>query len=800
MGLFSLCKRKWVLQRTAPQSRGRVRNYIPSLECLEDRRLLYAMLGGTTVNVLHPAIQIPGGDADVHFSSTPSGIVTLNPDSEHIPACTGSDCATLRSAFPVSVTAGTVTHETDVNLTNVEDGSVWAFVAVCPAPGPNHPCTASDLGLPPPQPTGPRFVSNGPAVLDFGLVDEGPIQPTMSFQFTNAGTSTLNVTPRVEVSTGSIPFAGITGGLTNGVNRTNPNETHSVSVIFDTRAGDAQATLILDTNDPSAGVHGSVRIPVRGRVNPKPVLTVDQTAVDFGGVPVTQSKTLHVTASNEGHGVLQIQQVGIINSSSNPSPFAAVVHSNPTLPLSLPFGKTASIDVTFQPGQLGEYTAALQLVTNAGTKTVSLRGTGSLRSGRPVSGGFLRDGDSIRYRLDTDANANQQYNVSLVPSDKNLVPFLQVYNSAGVLLLGIDGTSNWLTGLFEIHTQLMAVPNSTFFLVAGARRGTPFGGASFKLSVSRSPVASSGSYSLAVNDWLRTDRSTGVLKFASDPDGLDMSAELISGPTNGSLDAGFNSDGSFWYSPRHFFVGTDQLTYRVRDANGQSSIATIQFNVTPLAPSAENLTYRVLGGQARAANVLTGNSDPQGLPLQAVLISPSGSPVALPLHQPLRLTHGSLTSFDATGNFVYTPDAGYRGTDSFRYAVVDSRFPFTATGTPTATVFLVIGQPPVANDVVYYATPNQTLTVSAASGLVGSPTDNPQTTTHLVGSAPQGLTLHDDGSFVYRPPTGRRRFQVTFSYYLTNPDGTSNTATVTIQVGDDPDNPDPPPPPGRRPQ
>jgi hypothetical protein len=136
--------------------------------------MLTAIIGGTTGNILHPAIEVPGGDIDVHFASDPPGIVTLNPDFVHIPACIGNDCVRLQPAFLVSVTAAVVAQDTWVNLTNVEDGSVWAVLDVQPPPPP-----------PMPRPSGPHFVANGPAVLDFGLVDEGQT-PHLSFQFTAA--------------------------------------------------------------------------------------------------------------------------------------------------------------------------------------------------------------------------------------------------------------------------------------------------------------------------------------------------------------------------------------------------------------------------------------------------------------------------------------------------------------------------------------------------------------------------------------------------------------------------------------
>ena len=50
---------------------------------------------------------------------------------------------------------------------------------------------------------------------------------------------------------------------------------------------------------------------------------------------------------------------------------------------------------------------------------------------------------------------------------------------------------------------------------------------------------------------------------------------------------------------------------------------------------------------------------------------------------------------------------------------------------------------------------------------------------HLSGPAPRGLTLNDDGSFTF---VAAGVGDWTFSYYITNADGTSGIATVTITV------------------
>jgi hypothetical protein len=86
----------------------------------------------------------------------------------------------------------------------------------------------------------------------------------------------------------------------------------------------------------------------------------------------------------------------------------------------------------------------------------------------------------------------------------------------------------------------------------------------------------------------------------------------------------------------------------------------------------------------------------------------------------------------------------------------------------------------VAFNLTYFASSGGTLTVNAASGLVGS-NQYTNATAHLVHRI-AGLTLNADGSFVFHAPRGFRNGHITFQYYLTGPDGTSNTAWVTIYI------------------
>src|SRR5262249_24712767 len=88
------------------------------------------------------------------------------------------------------------------------------------------------------------------------------------------------------------------------------------------------------------------------------------------------------------------------------------------------------------------------------------------------------------------------------------------------------------------------------------------------------PVAVNDQY-LAGNDGAAIQVSTakGVLANDTDAEIYPRTAELVSGPTHGSLT--LNADGSFSYTPRVGYVGSDSFTYQARDYNQASNTATV---------------------------------------------------------------------------------------------------------------------------------------------------------------------------------------------------------------------------------
>jgi adhesin/invasin len=91
------------------------------------------------------------------------------------------------------------------------------------------------------------------------------------------------------------------------------------------------------------------------------------------------------------------------------------------------------------------------------------------------------------------------------------------------------------------------------------------------------PIAQNDNYATTAGVALTVNAADGVLANDSDPDGDSMTASLVSGPANGTLD--FNSDGSFVYTSSPTFFGSVTFTYQV-SAGGVTDTATVTIIVT----------------------------------------------------------------------------------------------------------------------------------------------------------------------------------------------------------------------------
>lgn len=141
--------------------------------------------------------------------------------------------------------------------------------------------------------------------------------------------------------------------------------------------------------------------------------------------------------------------------------------------------------------------------------------------------------------------------------------------------------------------------------------------------------------------------------------------------------------------------------------------------------------------------------------------------------------HGTV-DFDVNGTFIYTPDTGFVGTDSFTYDASDGDYSATAT----VTINVVGNVAPQSMADAYTVTLGEVLTVTPAQGVLANDSDSDEDTLTavLVGQPTNGqLVLNANGSFTYDPDDGFVGSD-SFTYRANDGVSESNLSTVTLQV------------------
>jgi Ca2+-binding RTX toxin-like protein len=106
-----------------------------------------------------------------------------------------------------------------------------------------------------------------------------------------------------------------------------------------------------------------------------------------------------------------------------------------------------------------------------------------------------------------------------------------------------------------------------------------------------------GPYRTEQDRQLAVGPDRGVLANDSDPGDDRLAARLVRGPANGTLR--LNPDGSFTYTPRTGFAGTDTFTYEARDDDGATDRATVRIEVRRAASSTPRPPACTIRGTSR---------------------------------------------------------------------------------------------------------------------------------------------------------------------------------------------------------
>ncbi|MFK7769057.1 MAG: Ig-like domain-containing protein [Mariniblastus sp.] len=196
----------------------------------------------------------------------------------------------------------------------------------------------------------------------------------------------------------------------------------------------------------------------------------------------------------------------------------------------------------------------------------------------------------------------------------------------------------------------------------------------FDPSGNTTPVAANDEFSTTLN----TAVSGNVLTNDSDQDpGDTISVVSNTNPANGTVTVG--TDGSFTYTPTTGYVGSDSFNYTIADGSNATATGTVNItieqvivNTDPVAVDDVNTTAFETAVTGR---VLTNDSDVDAGDILTVI---SNTPPS----------NGDLF-INATGFYVYTPNTGFSGTDSFTYTISDGN-----NGTATATVTITVEDAP----------------------------------------------------------------------------------------------------------
>ncbi|MBM1106429.1 tandem-95 repeat protein [Aurantibacter crassamenti] len=259
----------------------------------------------------------------------------------------------------------------------------------------------------------------------------------------------------------------------------------------------------------------------------------------------------------------------------------------------------------------------------------------------------------------------------------------------------------------------------------------------------------------AVDDSFSTDEDTVLSEDVSTSD-THTTATTYALNTNASNGAVIMaSDGTFTYTPDADFNGTDSFTYDVTDINADTETATVTITVNPIADAVDD-TFSTDEDTVLNEDVSTSDTHTNATTYALNTDATNGTVVMA-----------------SDGTFTYTPDADFNGTDSFTYDVTDIN-----ALTETATVTITVN--PIADAVDDSFTVDEDTVLS--EDVSTSDTHTTATTYALNADATNGtVVMAADGTFTYTPDADFNGTD-SFTYDVTDINGATETATVTITV------------------
>jgi PKD repeat protein len=254
----------------------------------------------------------------------------------------------------------------------------------------------------------------------------------------------------------------------------------------------------------------------------------------------------------------------------------------------------------------------------------------------------------------------------------------------------------------------------------------------------------------------KRDTPVAVTLQASDPEGDPLTYAVVDDPAHGTVSL---AGDLATYAPADGYVGPDSFTYKAKDADGESNLATVTITVVPGNTPPTAADQSVATPEDTPVAITLAGSDVDGDNLTYTIVTP-------PLHGVLSGSGASPT---------YTPAAEYNGPDAFTFKANDGTAD-SNVATVSITVTPVNDAPTAADQSV--TTPEDT---PVAITLAGSDIDG-DSLTHTVVTPPQHGTLSGSGASLTYTPAAEYSGPDAFTFRANDGTADSNVATVSITV------------------
>lgn len=337
-------------------------------------------------------------------------------------------------------------------------------------------------------------------------------------------------------------------------------------------------------------------------------------------------------------------------------------------------------------------------------------------------------------------------------------------NGDPLTITGVTSPASGTAAIQSGGTQILYTPNAGFvgndsfyYVISDGNGGEDSGLVSVTVVANQIPVAVDDSISFTGASHTFDPRTNDT-----DGDSDPLTITAVSTPTSGT--AAIQSSGTqILYTPNGGFTGNDAFTYTISDGNGGSDTATVSVTVVPnQVPDAVDDSISVSGGSHTfdpRTNDTDGDSDP--LTITAVSTPTSGTAV-----------------IQSSGTeILYTPNGGFSGNDSFTYTISDGN-----GGSDTATVSATVTAnqvPDAVDDSISFMGASHTFDprVNDTDG-----DSDPLTITAVSTPTSGTASIQSSGTQILYTPNGGFTGNDSFTYTISDGNGGSDTATVSVTV------------------